>query len=204
MSDTSQGVGWWIASDGKWYPPELHPSALAAPPPSPGGPPPATFDFAGAWSPEDPSVVPPLTGGPPPHSFRLALYVNRVLAYIVDVVVTVVAIWALVALGVAIGRGSGELLAILLALAFGLWYHVWTIGTSGQTWGMRFLHLGLADKATGRHPVGLPRAFLRALTALVIAIVPFGALVDLLWPLWDPYNQTLHDLVASTVVLNRP
>lgn len=23
MSDTSQGAGWWLASDGKWYPPEL-------------------------------------------------------------------------------------------------------------------------------------------------------------------------------------
>src|ERR1039458_2399018 len=23
MSDTSQGLGWWLASDGKWYPPEL-------------------------------------------------------------------------------------------------------------------------------------------------------------------------------------
>ncbi len=23
MSDTSQGPGWWMASDGKWYPPEL-------------------------------------------------------------------------------------------------------------------------------------------------------------------------------------
>ena len=26
MSDKSEGPGWWIASDGKWYPPELHPS----------------------------------------------------------------------------------------------------------------------------------------------------------------------------------
>ncbi len=25
MSDTSQGPGWWMASDGKWYPPEAHP-----------------------------------------------------------------------------------------------------------------------------------------------------------------------------------
>lgn len=25
MSDVSQGVGWWQASDGKWYAPELHP-----------------------------------------------------------------------------------------------------------------------------------------------------------------------------------
>ena len=27
MSDTSQGQGWWEASDGKWYPPEQHPDA---------------------------------------------------------------------------------------------------------------------------------------------------------------------------------
>lgn len=29
MSDVTQGPGWWIASDGKWYPPELHPSVRA-------------------------------------------------------------------------------------------------------------------------------------------------------------------------------
>jgi hypothetical protein len=32
VSDTSQGPGWWLASDGKWYPPELHPSRRPAPP----------------------------------------------------------------------------------------------------------------------------------------------------------------------------
>jgi hypothetical protein len=36
MSDTTQGPGWWLASDGKWYPPELHPNY--APPPSPSAP----------------------------------------------------------------------------------------------------------------------------------------------------------------------
>lgn len=25
MSDVSQGPGWWLASDGRWYPPETHP-----------------------------------------------------------------------------------------------------------------------------------------------------------------------------------
>src|SRR5262249_41820359 len=30
MSDTSQGPGWWEASDGKWYPPEQAPGAPAA------------------------------------------------------------------------------------------------------------------------------------------------------------------------------
>ena len=24
-SETKQGPGWWIASDNRWYPPELHP-----------------------------------------------------------------------------------------------------------------------------------------------------------------------------------
>ncbi len=32
MSDTSQGPGWWMASDGKWYAPELHPDANQTPP----------------------------------------------------------------------------------------------------------------------------------------------------------------------------
>ena len=27
MSDQSQGNGWWLASDGRWYPPESHPTA---------------------------------------------------------------------------------------------------------------------------------------------------------------------------------
>ncbi len=30
MTDTSQGPGWWLASDGKWYAPELHPNASAS------------------------------------------------------------------------------------------------------------------------------------------------------------------------------
>ena len=32
MSETSARPGWWIASDGKWYPPELHPSVRDAHP----------------------------------------------------------------------------------------------------------------------------------------------------------------------------
>ena len=34
MSDTSQGPGWWIASDGKWYSPEQKPGP-ATPEPAP-------------------------------------------------------------------------------------------------------------------------------------------------------------------------
>jgi len=31
VSDVWQGPGWWLASDDKWYPPELHPSSSAVP-----------------------------------------------------------------------------------------------------------------------------------------------------------------------------
>lgn len=41
MSDESQGDGWWLASDGKWYPPESAPAPVPPPPPTapPGGTP---------------------------------------------------------------------------------------------------------------------------------------------------------------------
>ena len=35
MRDTSQGPGWWLASDGKWYPPETAPPLPPPPPPPP-------------------------------------------------------------------------------------------------------------------------------------------------------------------------
>jgi hypothetical protein len=38
MSDSSQGPGWWQASDGKWYPPDQ----------APGGPTPGAANYAGA------------------------------------------------------------------------------------------------------------------------------------------------------------
>jgi hypothetical protein len=37
MSDTSQGEGWWLASDGKWYPPEEQAVAPAAAAPASQG-----------------------------------------------------------------------------------------------------------------------------------------------------------------------
>jgi hypothetical protein len=56
VSEQSGGPGWWLASDGRWYPPEL-----AAPPAPVSYPPPA----GAAWTPSaQPSPVPP--SGPPP------------------------------------------------------------------------------------------------------------------------------------------
>ena len=43
MSGRQEGTGWWLASDGKWYPPESHPSAHPAPPIS------SHVTYAGFW-----------------------------------------------------------------------------------------------------------------------------------------------------------
>src|ERR1700677_5055919 len=58
MSDASKGPGWWLASDGKWYPPHLHPSELAPPPPK-SVPPSVPAPF------ESPAMV---SGGIPPYT----------------------------------------------------------------------------------------------------------------------------------------
>jgi len=58
MSDASQGPGWWLASDGKWYPPE----PVAPPPPSAAPPPPVAAPAPPASAPppaEAPPAVPP-------------------------------------------------------------------------------------------------------------------------------------------------
>ena len=52
MSDTSQGPGWWQASDGKWYPPEQAPGYQ--PPGGPAGGAPSGTDLGStltyAWT----------------------------------------------------------------------------------------------------------------------------------------------------------
>jgi hypothetical protein len=39
VSDLSQGPGWWLAADGKWYPPTSAPGGAPAPPMPPPAPP---------------------------------------------------------------------------------------------------------------------------------------------------------------------
>jgi hypothetical protein len=67
VSDVSQGPGWWIASDGKWYPPESHPDRAVVPPPEPepepvSPPKPASFPSA------SPDALTPAASEPTPDS----------------------------------------------------------------------------------------------------------------------------------------
>ena len=62
-SMSPQGPGWWQASDGQWYPPELHPDARRPAPPIPLAPPsPTTMAFLVAQGAPAPVVaVPPVS-----------------------------------------------------------------------------------------------------------------------------------------------
>jgi uncharacterized RDD family membrane protein YckC len=59
------------------------------------------------------------------------------------------------------------------------------------------------DADEGRTPVGTLRAAIRSATVAVLTVLAPLAVLDLLWPLWDPRNQTIHDKAARTVVLRQ-
>ncbi|MGH2734495.1 MAG: RDD family protein [Actinomycetota bacterium] len=81
------------------------------------------------------------------------------------------------------------------------YYTLFHGGPSGATPGKRILGLRVADSLTGA-PIGYGRAFLRWLVSVALWwVVYIGGILDILWPLWDDRNQTLHDKAANSVVV---
>jgi uncharacterized RDD family membrane protein YckC len=96
-------------------------------------------------------------------------------------------------------RGHTSYLYLDLAVAFA--YSFVLVGFWGHTLGMAWMRLDAVDAVEGRTPIGPARAAIRSLSAGLLTIIPVTAFLDLLWPLWDNRNQTLHDKAAGTVVL---
>jgi len=91
----------------------------------------------------------------------------------------------------------------LVDLGVGFVYSFALIARWGRTLGMTLMRLYAVDAVEGRTPIDPSRAAIRSLVAGVLTVIPFAAIVDLLWPLWDPRNQTIHDKAAGTVVLRQ-
>lgn len=73
----------------------------------------------------------------------------------------------------------------------------------GQTVGNMAVGTRVVDARTGG-PLTGGRAVGRAAAQLLfnaLSIIVIPGLLDILWPLWDRDNQTLHDKLAGTVVL---
>jgi uncharacterized RDD family membrane protein YckC len=169
----------------RWRPPEPYPGA--PPPPPPYGP--------QHWTPGTPV---------------LASYGVRVGGWLIDWLITS-AIGALALLPihavhqtVVNGRTSlsvstqGLVLSALIVII----YDTALIGSGrSQTLGMRALGIRVVD-ARGVRPVSYARALGRSVCEYVLIllfVIPW--IIDMLYPLWDPRRQTLHDKVAETVVI---
>lgn len=155
-------------------------------------------------------------GGPPVSPF--ASYGARVGSWLIDWIITSI-IGAIVLLPIhavrqtntTIASGSsststlgftvtpqGFLLSVLVVLIYGTAF----IGSRrGQTIGMMAVGAKAVDAVSGA-PIGHARALGRALfeyLMLFLLVIPW--LLDMLFPLWDPRRQTLHDKVTNTVVM---
>jgi len=195
MSTVSQGPGWWMASDHKWYPPETHPGF------NPGGLPP----FPNLNSPPSPG----------PH---LANYGLRLGGWLIDWLILLAVCGAISAathsfhyshiLTHVDGFSStdrsfswgmpGALLSPLIVVLYGT---LMCGNHRAQTVGMMVAGTKAVKLSTGA-PIGYAAAFGRALFEWFLAAVFFLPWVlDMLFPLWDPKKQTLHDKVSGTIVI---
>jgi uncharacterized RDD family membrane protein YckC len=217
MSDISHGPGWWIAADGKWYPPEQHPDYRPPPPPSfaPAPPPPPQ-----AFSAPYPTSAPPLQYaaartwvGPP-----LADYGARLGGWLIDWLLVGIVLLPISLLthsfqyqhlttnfnGVTDRTttfnwgGWGAVVSPLIILAYGMFF----CGSArGQTIGMMVTRVKVVKTSTGA-PIGYGAALGRAAFEELLAVALFIPwVIDMLFPLWDPRNQTLHDKVSGSVVI---
>jgi uncharacterized RDD family membrane protein YckC len=97
----------------------------------------------------------------------------------------------------------GALLSPLIVIAYGT---LLCGSTRGQTLGMMIMGTKAVKLSTGG-PIGYGPALGRAAFEMFLAIAFFVPwVIDMLFPLWDRQNQTLHDKVSGTVVVrvNRP
>ena len=175
-------------------------------PPPPGGgyppPPPA----GGAYPPPPPSWQQPPGGGgyQQPGGYggpgggpggRLAGWWQRVGATVVDGLILFI---PNIILRYAGGSAGGGLLSVILDAA----YITVMLGQKGQTVGNMAVHTRVVDARTGG-PISYGKALGRWASEFVLVlllVIPW--ILDVLWPLWDRDNQTLHDKMAGTVVLS--
>ena len=144
----------------------------------------------------------------PSPAFAYADWGSRVGAWMLDLVVLSLLLFALaIAFVIALvpssergagGTGVGILVWPFIPLYGALCHRYW----HGQTVGKRALGIAVEHVRGGPISLGqaLGRGYLRA-AMFVFLYVPW--IVDSLWPLWQPENRSLHDLAASTIVVQR-
>ncbi len=103
---------------------------------------------------------------------------------------------------VSAGAVTAIIAGNLILLIVGVLYYVLLNGSEkGQTVGKMVMKIAVRSDETGGR-AGYGKAFLRYIVGAVLFILCFiPGVVDVLFPLWDPKKQTLHDKAAKTVVV---
>jgi len=130
---------------------------------------------------------------PAADASQLALWPQRVGAYLIDIAIPVV----LLIIGSITGSTVVYLLFALVALGVSVYNRWIQMGTTGQSWGKKALGLKLISESTGE-PIGPLMAFVRDICHFVDEVICY---IGFLFPLWDAKRQTLADKIMSTLVI---
>ncbi len=179
------------------------PPPYGAPPPPPHGAPPPNY---GAPPPDYSATAPyqsQSSGGQAWAGPPLADWGTRVVAYLIDLAIGVVAAIVLVIVAAVLAKIAGALAALVLVLGyaaiigFTYWNLGWQVGVTGQSIGKKQMHIRVLKEVDGQ-PLGGGLGIVRQLAHFVDGII---CSIGYLFPLWDPKKQTLADKIMSTVVI---
>jgi uncharacterized RDD family membrane protein YckC len=197
----------------------------AAPPQPPGGP----QAPAAPGGPQAPPAPPPGPQAPPSgweqpiapqapgwHGRPLASWGTRLAATLIDWLILLVPVLALVVIVAAIAIGNDTagwvtgVVAFLAYLVVACIYAPLVMARdgahNGQTWGKQML--GIRVIRDNGQPMGFGWGALReigvkglgvGIASSIIPLIPW--FLNFFWPLWDDENRALHDMVASTHVV---
>jgi uncharacterized RDD family membrane protein YckC len=180
--------------------PEERQSSEGVPPPPPSQQP----------YPSAPPISEPYGAAPGPGGVEYGSRWSRLLAAIIDGLITGAIGWVLVlpffGAGAMFDSGTKHLGARvganLVTTVIAVIYYTVQHGKWGQTIGKRALNIRVVRAADGG-PISYGQAAGRSLFTYLISIVTcgIGAIVDAAWILGDQRRQALHDKVVGSVVL---
>jgi len=196
--ESSEPTGWQPSSTPEPAPAAPPPAAAAPPPPPPAAPPPTSWE-----APAD------LTAGPAP-GWVFGGAGERLVAYIVDILITGVIVIAIGLVGgLILGAGAasdsgflagaGAIVLVFALIIVPLAYFPWFWARTGATPGMRMFGLHVVRDRDGG-PISGGQAVLRLIGYWVDGLVFY---LGYIWILIDKRKRGWHDLIAGTVVVKK-
>jgi len=126
-----------------------------------------------------------------------ASFGRRLLASLLDGMIVAIPSFAL-SFVLTLLLGEQEAITVLLQMSISIIYYVLLTGLNGQTLGKMALGIKVVRVDNGNVP-GIGKAILREILGKMINSFTF--LIGYFWMLWDGKKQTIHDKIASTIVV---